>query len=88
MAGFSTNAKMNAQNRALQKTIRNKYGRRLQVSTTVGNTLSKLKLSKLSKEQADYTRVKRLLIKGIIGVLLVAALSYYIFGWINLYVYA
>lgn len=88
MSGFSSHAKANAQNRALQKAVREKYGHRIQISTSDNNSLVRFKLSKLSLEQADYTRIKRLLIKGIIGVVLVALFSYYVFTWINANVYA
>ena len=82
--GFaSATAKINAQNRRLQKSIRAKYDQQIYVDVSGDSTISRLDLSKRIKGQADYIRINKLIKKGILAIALFIPFAYYAYKWID-----
>jgi len=85
MGYAGTPAKIVAQNRGLQKSIRSKYYQRLEITLAGESTEASLNLSKLSKARADYTRINKLIKKALFALALFIPFAYYACKWISLY---
>jgi len=64
-----------------------KYDQRLDVAVSGECTEARLNLSRLSKEQADYTKINELIKKTLIALALFIPFAYYACKWINSYLY-
>ena len=73
------------QNRSLQKSMRAKYNQHLEVLGSGDSTVSRLELTKLSREQAHYTRTIMLIKKIIVATALFIPFAFYAFKWISVY---
>ena len=85
---FSSYSKANIENRALQRSIRDKYNQKLNTAADNLPHLSKNRLSRLAEENANVVRLKRLVLKLIIGIACTSVFFYFVYGWIIKNVFA